>query len=197
MTPSHPSSSVREAPVFEWIQASSVTTKVMLVLFGTLLLTLSAKVHIPFWPVPLTMQTFVVLLIGMTYGTRLAGATLLLYLGEGAIGLPVFSGTPERGLGLAYLAGPTGGFLVGFFFAAVLLGWLAERGWRGNVWLITAAMILGHAVIFATGLLWLSMIVGWAQAWTLGAMPFVLATIVKTVLGVVTVVALSRLSIER
>ncbi|MDH5749223.1 MAG: biotin transporter BioY, partial [Rhodospirillales bacterium] len=89
---------------------------------GSLLLILSAKISIPFWPVPMTMQTFAVLVIGMAYGPRLGLATVLLYLAEGAFGMPVFAGTPEKGIGLAYMMGPTGGYLVGFAVSAFLVG---------------------------------------------------------------------------
>jgi biotin transport system substrate-specific component len=107
----------------------SLAKSVGLVLIGSLLLTLSARVQVPFFPVPMTLQVLVVLLIGVAYGPRLAGATLAAWLAQGAAGLPVFAGTPEKGLGLAYMAGPTGGYLAGFLVAAILVGWLAERGW--------------------------------------------------------------------
>lgn len=97
---------------------------VLFAVLGTLLLIASARVQVPFWPVPMTMQTFVVLIIGATCGARLGAATVALYLAQGAVGLPVFAG----GGGLAYMAGPTGGYLVGFLVAAVVVGWLAERG---------------------------------------------------------------------
>src|SRR5690606_16484525 len=101
----------------------------LLAVGGSLLLTLSAKINVPFYPVPMTMQTFAVLLIGAAFGWRLGTATVLLYLAQGAAGLPVFAGTPEKGIGLLYLMGPTGGYLVGFAVAAAVVGWLAERGW--------------------------------------------------------------------
>lgn len=133
----------------------------MLAFTGSVLLAISAKINIPFYPVPMTMQTFMVLCIGMAFGWRLGGATLLLYLGEGALGLPVFAGTPEKGIGLAYLMGPTGGYLFGFFVAAVTVGWLAEKGWDRNMWTTLAAMIIGTAVIFILGLLYLGVLFGW------------------------------------
>ena len=110
---------------------------VALIIAGSLLLTLSAKIKVPFYPVPMTMQTLAVMLIGFTFGWRLAGAAVLFYLAQGALGLPVFLlGTPEKGIGLAYMMGPTGGYLLGFVLAAVLCGWLAERGWdRCGLWL--------------------------------------------------------------
>ena len=124
---------------------------------GTLALALSAKIQIPFWPVPLTMQTLVVLLIGMAYGWRLGGATLLLYLAEGAVGLPVFAGTPEKGIGLAYMLGTTGGYLLGFALAAAACGALAERGWDRSFARVVAAMLIGNAIIYSTGVLWLGL----------------------------------------
>jgi biotin transport system substrate-specific component len=155
----------------------------ILAVAGTAFLTLSAKIQVPFWPVPMTMQTLVVLMIGAAYGWRLGAATVLLYLAEGAAGLPVFAGTPERGLGLPYMMGPTGGFLVGFVAAAAATGYLAERGWDRPLWRLTALMTVGHLVIFAFGLAWLSHLVGWSKAWALGAAPFMWATILKTALA--------------
>lgn len=128
---------------------------------GSVLMAISAKINIPFYPVPMTMQTFVVLSIGMAFGWRLGGATVLLYLAEGAVGLPVFAGTPEKGIGLAYMAGPTGGYLLGFLVSAVVVGWLAEKGWDRNMYATLAAMMLGTAIIFAPGVLWLGALYGW------------------------------------
>jgi len=145
----------------------------MLAVVGSLALWLSAKIQVPFYPVPMTMQTLVVLVIGMAFGWRLGGATILLYLAEGAVGLPVFAGTPERGIGLAYMMGPTGGYLVGFFFSAVVVGWLAERGWDRRVIPTLAAMVAGTAIIFALGVLWLGAFIGWDQpVLDLGLIPF-------------------------
>jgi biotin transport system substrate-specific component len=109
-----------------WSPAAGSTTvrAIVLAVIGSILLTISAKIQVPFWPVPMTIQTFVVLVLGVAYGWRLAGATVLLYLAQGALGLPVFA----AGGGLAYMAGPTGGYLVGFLLAALVVGWLAERG---------------------------------------------------------------------
>lgn len=150
---------------------------IALMVIGSLLLTISAKVQVPFVPVPMTLQTLVVLMIGASYGWRLGGATVLLYLAEGASGLPVFAGAAA---GPAYLAGPTGGFLAGFVAAAAAVGFLAERGWDRPLWRVLVLMAVGHAVIFAFGLGWLAVLFGAAKAWALGAQPFVLATILKT-----------------
>jgi biotin transport system substrate-specific component len=152
---------------------SSLPVTVAIVLAGTLLLTLSAKISVPFFPVPLTFQTFAVLFLGFALGTRLASLTVLAYLAEGAVGMPVFAGTPDRGMGLAYMFGPTGGYLLGFLLAAILTGALAERGWD-RTWPSTAAAgVLGLLAIYLPGVIWLGSIVGWDQpvlAW--GLWPF-------------------------
>ena len=154
-----------------------------LVLAGSLLLTLSAKIQVPFYPVPMTLQTLVVLLIGVSYGWRLGFATVLAYLAQGAMGLPVFAGTPEKGLGLLYMAGPTGGYLVGFALAAGLTGWLAERGLDRSVIGTAIAMIAGNLVIYVFGLAWLANFVGFEKAVTLGVIPFLFGDLVKIMLA--------------
>lgn len=155
----------------------------LLAVLGSAMLTLSAKLQIPFWPVPMTMQTFVVLVLGMAYGWRLGAVSVVLYLAQGALGLPVFAGTPERGIGLAYMIGPTGGYLVGFLLAALALGWLAERGWGRTLGGTLLAMAAGHAVIFVCGVAWLANLLGWERAVDVGLTPFWAATVVKTLLG--------------
>ncbi len=147
---------------------------------GALALALSAKVQVPFYPVPMTLQTLVVLALGATYGARLAMATVGLYLAEGLLGLPVFAGALA---GPAYMAGPTGGYLAGFLVAAALIGVLAERGWDRSWPLLLAAMTLGHAVIFAFGFSWLAVLAGPSKAFALGIAPFAVATVVKTLLA--------------
>jgi|SRR5450631_352875 biotin transport system substrate-specific component len=158
----------------------------VLMAIGSVLLTLSAKVQIPFWPVPMTMQTYVVVVLGMAYGTRLGGATVLFYLAQGALGLPVLAGTPERGIGLAYMVGPTGGYLVGFVIAAALAGELAARSWDRGFARTLLAMALAHLVIFVPGVTWLATSIGWERAFAVGVVPFIGATVAKTLLGVVT-----------
>jgi biotin transport system substrate-specific component len=155
----------------------------ILVVAGSLLLTLSAKVQVPFYPVPMTMQSLVVLCLGATLGARLGAAAVGLYLLEGALGLPVFAGTPEKGVGLAYMMGPTGGYLLGFLLAAPAVGWLAERGWDRSHLRMLAAMALGHAIIFLFGYLWLTYLIGADKAWTAGVALFSMATLFKTALG--------------
>jgi biotin transport system substrate-specific component len=166
-------------------QVKAVRLAVLAVL-GTLLLTLSAKLHVPFYPVPMTFQTLVVLGLGMAYGWRLGAATVALYLLQGALGLPVFSGTPEKGIGLAYLLGPTGGYLFGFFVAAGVCGWLAERGWDRSVITTALAMLIGNVIIYVPGLLWLGSLFGWDKPileW--GLTPFILGDAMKLALAAV------------
>ncbi len=157
---------------------------VVLMIAGSLLLTLSAKIKVPFYPVPMTMQTLAVMLIGFIYGWRMAAATVLFYLAQGALGLPVFAGTPEKGIGLGYMMGPTGGYLLGFVLAAMLCGWLAEQGWDRSPGRLVAAMILANGVIYLLGLGWLGGVVGWDKpvlAW--GMIPFLYGDLLKIVLG--------------
>ena len=158
---------------------SPAVRAIVLAVIGSILLTLSAKIQVPFWPVPMTMQTFVVLVLGVAYGWRLAGATVLLYLAQGALGLPVFA----AGGGPAYMAGPTGGYLVGFLLAAVAVGWLAERGWARSSTSTLAAMLIGTAIIFACGIGWLSTLIGLPQAINAELKPFLLSEAVKIALA--------------
>ena len=155
-------------------------------LSGSLLLTLSAKLQIPFYPVPMTLQTLVVLLLGIAFGWRLGFATVVFYLVQGAAGLPVFAGTPEKGLGLAYLMGPTGGYLIGFAIAAAITGWMAERGFDRSVAGTAVAMLCGNAVIYTCGLAWLGQFVGYSEKLLeFGITPFILGDLVKIALATV------------
>jgi biotin transport system substrate-specific component len=149
----------------------------VLALMGSALLTISAKVQVPFYPVPMTMQTLVVLLIGMAFGARLGVATVVLYLAEGAAGLPVFAGTPEKGIGLAYMIGPTGGYLLGFVLAAGIAGWIVER--RRDAAGLALAVLAGSIAIYASGVLWLASFVGVGKALELGLVPFLWGDLLK------------------
>ncbi len=165
-------------------QGSGALRASILAACGTLLLTLAAKINVPFYPVPITMQTFAVLVIAMSFGKRLGLATVLLYLAEGAAGLPVFAGTPEKGIGLAYMAGPTAGYFLGFVLATLLVADLAEKGWDRNVITTMLAMVLGTALIFVPGILWLGVLYGWDKpivAW--GFTPFLLGALFKVALA--------------
>ncbi|HEX6978325.1 MAG TPA: biotin transporter BioY [Alphaproteobacteria bacterium] len=160
-------------------EGAAAMRTIVLVVLGTALLTASAKVQVPMWPVPMTMQSFVVLVIGMAYGARLAAATVALYLIEGAFGLPVFAGTPEKGVGLAYMVGPTGGYLLGFLVAAAAMGWLAERGWDRSLPRAMFAMAIGTVLLFAPGVAWLVVLFGAEKAVAVGVVPFILGSVVK------------------
>jgi biotin transport system substrate-specific component len=157
--------------------ASRLLRAAVLAVLGSALLTLSAKVQVPFYPVPMTMQTLVVLLIGMAFGARLGVATVALYLAEGAVGLPVFAGTPEKGIGLAYMLGPTGGYLLGFVLAAAVAGWLVER--RRDAAGLALAVVAGSLAIYASGVLWLASFVGLGKALELGLLPFLWGDLLK------------------
>ena len=154
----------------------------LLALAGSALLAVSARIEVPFYPVPMTMQTLVVLLLGMAFGARLAAATVLLYLAEGAVGLPVFAGTPERGIGLAYMTGPTGGYLVGFVLSAWITGWLTER--RHDVLSLVLAVAAGSIIVFVPGVLWLAHLIGFEQSIVHGLTPFLWGTLVKGAIAV-------------
>lgn len=157
-----------------------------LILVGSLLLTVSAKVQVPFYPVPMTLQTLVVLLIGVAFGWRMGSATVLAYLAQGALGFPVFAGTPEKGLGLLYMAGPTGGYLLGFALAAATTGWLAERGLDRSAIGTAFAMVAGNVVIYVCGLVWLSSFVGMEKAVAFGMVPFLFGDLMKIALATAT-----------
>lgn len=150
----------------------------LLVLAGTIFIALSARIQVPMWPVPMTMQSFAVLLVGMTFGARLAGITLLTYIAQGALGLPVFA----IGMGMASLMGPTAGYILGFGVAAVVTGYLADRsGAKGYLHNFLIA-VSGGAIIHALGAIWLAQFIGAERAITLGVAPFVLGDLMKCAL---------------
>ena len=159
----------------------SLWAKAILAIVGTAVLALSAKVQIPFWPVPMTMQTFVVLVLGMAYGARLGAVTVGLYLIEGAAGLPVFA----TGSGLAYIAGPTGGYLIGFLLASYVIGMLANGGWDRSMTKTLGAMLAGTVIIFFLGIAWLSTFIGFEKAIAAGLIPFLLSEGLKISLAVI------------
>lgn len=176
-----------------WPEQSSALSRVaraaLLALVGTVILVVSARAQVPFVPVPMTLQTLAVLLIGAAFGARLGAATMLLYLLEGAIGLPVFAGTPQHGIGLAYMMGPTGGFLVSYLFAAAIVGWFAERGADRSFVRLLGAMAIAEIVIFGLGFAWLARFLGPASAFSLGVAPFLIGDAVKTLLAALLVPA--------
>jgi len=151
------------------------------VVLGSLLLTASAKLEIPLTPVPFTFQTLVVLSLGMVFGPTLGAATVIAYMAQGALGLPVFAGTPEKGIGVAYMMGPTGGYLLGFVIAAYVTGWLARAKWDRNIATAALAMIVGNVVIYAFGVGWLGTLIGYDKAIQFGLEPFVLFDFIKVI----------------
>ena len=159
---------------------SSFAANVLMVLAGSLALAISAKVQVPFWPVPMTMQTFIVLMIGLHFGTRVAGLAVLAYLAEGAAGLPVFS----TGAGLMFLAGPTGGYLIGFFISAMLVAAAVRRGYANSVLGLLAVLVIGDAVIFGFGFSRLAMILTPERAFEVGVLPFMPAEALKIALAI-------------
>ena len=167
----------------ELIKQNSQTQiiKSLLVIFiGSIILAISAKVKIPFYPVPMTMQTFVVLFLGISFGYKIALATVTLYLLEGIIGMPVFSNSPERGVGLVYFTGPTMGYLIGFLSACFLASYIKNED---NYFTIFMKLIFSVSTIYILGVLWLGTLIGWDKPiLELGVMPFLLAEIFKIVL---------------
>ncbi|MAC80823.1 MAG: biotin biosynthesis protein BioY [Rhodobacteraceae bacterium] len=160
-----------------------------LALGGAALITLGAKIQIPFWPVPMTLHTLAVFFLAATLGPRLGFAAMAAYLAAGALGLPVFSGTPERGIGLAYMVGPTGGYLAGYLLGAGLTGWLAqERGLIGRF----LAMLAGLAVVYALGLAWLTLYVPAQGLLAAGLTPFLLGDLLKLALASGLIAAIAR-----
>lgn len=161
---------------------NQVLVNAMLVVLGSLLIAAMAQVRIalPFTPVPVTGQTFAVLLVAAALGSRLGPAAVAAYIAEGAMGLPVFAG---GGAGAAWLAGPTGGYLAGFMAAAILVGWLAEKGLDRKLATAIAAFAAGTFVIYAAGALWLSIYVGFDKALATGVAPFIAGDVIKAVLA--------------
>ena len=158
------------------IETSNILKKISLIIFGTLLLTVSAKIKVPFYPVPMTMQTFVVVLIGITLGWRLGVLTILAYLFEGAIGLPVFAGTPEKGIGISYMIGPTGGYLVGFIISVFIAGFV---NLNKNIFVKFLLILLSISSIYLVGVPWLAYLAGWEIAYVWGIKNFILAEFFK------------------
>jgi len=147
------------------------------VFLGTIALTISAKFKIPFYPVPMTMQTFVVIFLGLAFGYKMGLATVGVYLFEGIIGIPVFSNSPEKGVGLVYFTGPTMGYLIGFLFAVFFAGYL---NLNKNIFMIFCKLIFSVSIIYLFGVLWLGTLIGWNKPiLELGVTPFLLAELFK------------------
>ena len=159
------------------LQSQKVLKSILVVLVGSILLTISSKIKIPFYPVQMTMQTFVVLFLGISFGYKIGIATVVLYLIEGILGLPVFSNSPEKGVGIVYFTGPTMGYLIGFLLATFLAGYLDLKT---NIVSIFLKLILSVSVIYILGLIWLGILIGWDKPiFQLGAAPFLLAELFK------------------
>ena len=159
---------------------SKIIKSLLIIFVGSIVLAISAKIKIPFYPVPMTMQTFVVLFLGMSFGYKIALATISLYLIEGILGLPVFSNSPERGVGLTYFMGPTMGYLIGFLTACFLSSFIKISD---NHLIIFTKLILSVSSIYILGVLWLGSIIGWDKpVFELGVIPFLLAEFFKLVL---------------
>ena len=155
-----------------------------LVVLGIAVLAVAAKIKVPMWPVPITMGTFAVLSIGAAYGARLGLVTIFGYMLIGALGFDVFAGSTAEKFGLEYMMGGTGGYLVGYVLATVLLGYLARLGWDRSALKMALAMVLGNALIYIPGLIWLGMLFGWDKpilAW--GLTPFLVGDVVKLLLA--------------
>jgi len=159
------------------IEVNKIVKIILLAIVGTLLLTMSAKIKIPFYPVPMTMQTFVVLFLGIVLGPKISLLTISLYLFEGMFGLPVFAGTPEKGIGFLYFTGPTMGYLIGFLIAAYFSGsFKYDKGFINTFF----KLIFSVSFIYILGLLWLGYLIGWDKPiFELGVQPFLLAELFK------------------
>ncbi len=166
------------------IEINKITKIILVAIVGSLLLTISAKVKIPFYPVPMTMQTFVVLFLGITLGSKIGLLTVSLYLFEGIFGLPVFAGTPEKGIGIIYFTGPTMGYLLGFLVAVYVAGsFNYEKGLISKF----LKLVFSVSFIYLLGVVWLGILIGWDKPlFKLGVQPFLLAELFKVLLLVAT-----------
>ena len=167
----------------------SLVKNLFLAVLGTIVLSISAKVKIPIYPVPMTMQTFVVLLLGVSFGWRLGLFTITLYLIEGIAGLPVFAGTPEKGIGIVYFIGPTMGYLVGFVVAVYLTGLFK---FKNNFIINFIKLVFAVSMIYLFGMLWLAKFTGWDKVFMAGAQPFLLAEFFNILLLTILIPKISK-----
>jgi biotin transport system substrate-specific component len=159
---------------------TKIIKSLLIIILGSIALTISAKIKIPFYPVPMTMQTFMVMFLGISFGYKIGIASVGLYLFEGLIGLPVFSNSPERGIGLVYFTGPTMGYLIGFLSACYLASYIK---FEDNVFKIIIKLILSVSTIYLFGVIWLGTLIGWEKPiFSLGVAPFLLAELFKILL---------------
>ena len=174
------------------LKQSKIIKSVFFALIGTVLLAISSKIKIPFYPVPMTMQTLVVLLLGIVFGWKLGLATVMLYLFEGIIGLPVFSGSPEKGVGIIYFTGPTMGYLIGFLFAVYFAG---KFDFKGGFFPKFLQLIFSVSLIYILGVLWLGILIGWEKPlFQLGVQPFLLAELFKILIILISLSKLKKLA---
>ena len=179
------------------LKQSKIIKNVFIVLMGTVLLAISSKIKIPFYPVPMTMQTLVVLFLGITLGWKLGVTTVALYLFEGIIGLPVFSGSPEKGVGIIYFTGPTMGYLIGFLFTAYFAGsFTYSKNILGPKLLIKFLQLsFSVSFIYIFGILWLGVLIGWEKPlFQLGVQPFLLAELFKVLIILLSMSKLKKLN---
>jgi len=174
------------------IKESQLIKQVFIALLGTVVLAISSKIKIPFYPVPMTMQTFVVLFIGLLFGWRMGLAIVALYLFEGILGLPVFSGTPEKGIGIIYFTGPTMGYLTGFLVTVFLAGYF---NYNKNIFLNFIKITFATSFIYIFGMIWLGTLIGWEKPiFELGAKPFLLAELFKILLVTVLIPKIKKIN---
>lgn len=164
------------------VRTNSAARWILLIIGGSIFVAASAQIQVPMWPVPMTMQTFAVLLIGAAYGSRLGAATMVAYLAEGAVGLPVFAGFSG---GIGVLQGPTAGYIAGFILAAGATGWLAERRWDRNLGTTALSMLIGNVLIYVPGLIVLAGFVGADKVFEFGLTPFLAGDALKLALAAV------------
>ena len=173
------------------LQIQKILKVFFIIIFGSLLITLSAKIKIPFYPVPMTMQTFTIILVGASFGYKIGLAIVSIYLLEGIIGLPVFSNSPEKGTGLVYFTGPTMGYLLGFLGAVFFAGYFK---YNKNTFLNFIKIVFSVFTIYLLGLVWLGYLIGWDKPiFKLGAEPFLLAELLKIIILTILIPHLSKL----
>jgi len=174
------------------LKQSKLIKYIFIALIGSIVLAISSKIKIPFYPVPMTMQTLVVLMIGVAFGWKIGLATVSLYLFEGIIGLPVFSGTPEKGIGLVYFTGPTMGYLLGFLVAVYISG---KFNYDSNFFKTFFKLLFATSFIYLIGMAWLGSLIGWDKPiFALGAQPFLLAELFKILIATLAINQIKKIN---